>query len=73
VSYSLAARAGSVRVTVDVPPRLRSAALRVRLRLPVGEQIRGAALGGRSYSRFDAETIDLTGLRGRVSLSVATG
>jgi hypothetical protein len=73
LSYTARARRGSVRVTLEVPRRLGSAALRLRLRLPNGERITRVTIGGRSFERFDAgtETIDLTGLRGRV-VAVAT-
>jgi hypothetical protein len=44
--------------------------LRLRLRLPIGKHITGVALGGRAFTRFDAGsgTIDLSGLKGRVTL-----
>jgi hypothetical protein len=44
--------------------------LKLRLRLPNGERITSVTVGGRAFTRFDAasETIDLTGLRGRVNL-----
>jgi hypothetical protein len=49
------------------------AALRLRLRLPVGELITGVALGGRKFDRYEPRsgTIDLSGLRGRLSLVVS--
>ncbi len=74
LSYSLAARTGSVRVSMDVPPGLGSRSLKLRLRLPAGERIAGASIEGRAYPRFErkAETIDLTGLSGHVELLVAT-
>ena len=47
--------------------------LRLRLRLPAGERVTGVALRGRSFDRYDArsDTIDLSGLTGRVDLVVA--
>jgi hypothetical protein len=73
VSYSLTASAGSVLARVDVPPRLGSATLRLRLRVPAGERIVAATLAGRRSARLDgSETIDLTGLRGRVALVIST-
>jgi hypothetical protein len=70
LSYALRARRGSVTAHLTVPRRLGSASLRLRLRLPNGERITGVTVGGRAFARFDAasETIDLTGLRGRVDL-----
>ena len=75
LSYTLRAGRGSVRVRLDVPPRLGSAGLRLRLRLPNGERITRVTVGGRSFERFDAstETIDLTGLHGRLALVARTG
>jgi hypothetical protein len=74
LSYTLAAQAGSVQVSVQVPPRLGPGSLRLRLRLPAGRRITGVVVDGRSFDRFDAvsETIDLTGLKGRVRLAVST-
>jgi hypothetical protein len=46
--------------------------LRLRLRLPEGRGIGGVTLDGHPYRRFDAraETIDLSGRTGRLSLVV---
>jgi hypothetical protein len=70
LSYSMAARKRSVRVQLTVPRRVHPQTLRLRLRLPVGKHIIGVALGGRAFTRFDAGsgTIDLSGLKGRVTL-----
>ena len=70
LSYSLVARKGSVRARLTVPRRVRPAALRLRLRLPVGKRITSVAVGGRAFERFDSRsgTIDLSGLTGRVNL-----
>jgi hypothetical protein len=74
LSYTLRAGHGSVHVRLAVPPGLGAAALKLRLRLPNGERIARVTLGGRSFERFDAatETIDLTGLRGRINLTAVT-
>ena len=70
LSYSLVARKASVRVRLTVPRRVRPAALRLRLRLPVGKRITSVSVGGRAFERFDSGsgTIDLSGLKGRVDL-----
>ena len=70
LSYSLVARKASVRVRLTVPRRVRPAALRLRLRLPVGKRITSVSVGGRAFERFDSGsgTIDLSGLTGRVNL-----
>jgi hypothetical protein len=75
VSFSIEARPGSIRVTIEGTARARPAALRLRLRLPGGNRISSVQLDGRRYSRFDrdAETIDLSGRRGRLELVVAYG
>jgi hypothetical protein len=75
LSYSLLVRDGSVRVQLSLPKRVVPQALRLRLRLPVGKRITGVALGGRKFERFDAGsgTIDLSGLRGRVTLVASYG
>jgi hypothetical protein len=53
-----------------VPRRLGPASLKLRLRLPSGERITSVTVGGRAFTRFDpaSETIDLSGLHGRVNL-----
>ena len=70
LSYSLVARKASVRVRLTVPRRVRPAALRLRMRLPVGKRITSVSVGGRAFERFDSGsgTIDLSGLKGRVNL-----
>lgn len=74
VSFRIAAAARSSRVVVALPPAS-PGSLRLRLRLPDRERIVGVSLGGRPYRRFDAVTctIDLSGLSGRVGLTVALG
>jgi hypothetical protein len=72
VSYSLEAGKGSIHVRLSVPRRAALRTLRLRLRLPEGQRITGVALGGRAFQRVDAhaETIDLSGLSGRLDLVV---
>jgi hypothetical protein len=73
LSYSIDARGRSIRVRVNVPSRTPPSTLRLRLRLPDGQRITGVTLEGRSFHRFDpaSETIDLSGLTGRIDLVVA--
>jgi hypothetical protein len=73
LSYALSARPGSVRVRLRVPTRMRPHTLRLRLRLPAGERISGVTLRGRAFSSYQAQsdTIDLSGLGGRLDLVVA--
>jgi hypothetical protein len=70
LSYTLRARGHSVTARLTVPRRIGSASLKLRLRLPIGERITSVTVGGRAFARFDAasQTIDLTGLHGRVNL-----
>lgn len=70
LSYSLRVGKSAVRVQLTVPRRVVPRTLFLRLRLPVGKRITGVALGGRAFTRFDAGsgTIDLSGLKGRVTL-----
>jgi hypothetical protein len=70
LSYTLRARHGSVTARLTVPRRLGPASLKLRLRLPSGERITSVTVGGRAFTRFDpaSETIDLSGLHGRVNL-----
>lgn len=73
ISFSIAARPQSIRVTIDGPSRSRPDALRLRLRLPRGNRITRVLLGGRPFRRFDpaSEEIDLSGQPGRLDLVVA--
>jgi hypothetical protein len=74
LSYSIAVGAGSIRLHVDVPRRVRPQTLKLRLRLPRGERMKGVALGGRDFFRYvpATETINLSGLRGSLDLLVTT-
>jgi hypothetical protein len=73
LSYSIDARARAIRVRVNVPARTPPGTLRLRLRLPDGQRITGITRGGRAFHAFDpgTETIDLSGLTGRIDLVVA--
>lgn len=73
LSYSLISRKGSVQVRVTVPERVAPRMLRLRVRLPLGKQITGVALGGRKFDRYEPRsgTLDLSGLKGRLKLVVS--
>lgn len=73
LSYSLAVGPSAVRVRVAVPRRVVPRALRLRLRLPAGEQITGVALGGHKFDHYEARTgtIDLSGLSGDLHMVVS--
>jgi hypothetical protein len=68
LSFSIRSGKNVVRVSVDVPSG-HPGALRLRLRLPGEQRISRVALGGHAIP-FDptTETVDLTGLAGRVDL-----
>jgi pimeloyl-ACP methyl ester carboxylesterase len=68
VSYTLEAREGSVAATVQVPER-RPGELKLRLRLPPGRNLGTVTLGGRPFTRVNGQTLDLSGLRGRLELT----
>jgi pimeloyl-ACP methyl ester carboxylesterase len=71
LSYSLERRPDGIHATVEVPAR-RPATLKLRLRLPRGTAIAGVTLGGRPFARVTGETIDLSGLRGKLELVART-
>jgi hypothetical protein len=75
VSYALESAEGSVRGAVDVPARPLPRRLVLRLRLPRPARIVSVTVNGRPHSRFNrrAETIDLSGLEGRLELQVGVG
>jgi len=75
LSYSIDARGRAIRVRVNVPNRAQPGTLSLRLRLPAGQRITEVTLGAKPFYRFDraAETIDLSGLAGRIDLTVDRG
>jgi hypothetical protein len=75
LSYSIDARKPAIHVRVSVPRRSPPAELRLRLRLPDGKRITAVSLAGKPYARFDpgSGTIDLSGLTGRLELTVDRG
>jgi hypothetical protein len=60
--------AGRVTATVEMPSRQAPAKALLRLRLPKGHVIKSATIDGRPAIMTDAETIDLTGRTGKVTL-----
>ena len=75
VSFSLDSGANSVRVGLRLPRRAPMRSLSLELRRPGRQRIARVELDGRAYRRFDpaAETIDLTGLTGTMTLVVRFG
>jgi hypothetical protein len=73
VSFRLERTARTVQGWVEVPTRRHARTLRLRVRLPHGTRISSVQVDGRRWRRYDAGTgtIDLTGRRGMVELSVA--
>ena len=70
LSYTLAAKGGSVEASIEVPSRTPPRALTLRLRLPAGERLGAVTVDGRPDGRVDpaTSTIDLSGSTGRVTL-----
>ena len=75
LTYSLQARADTILATVDVPKRQAPKSLKLRLRLPRGQQIESVTIGGKPLepSQRVGETIDLSGLGGRLEVTVRYG
>ena len=71
LSYEIASGARDVQASIDVPAARRPVTLRLRLRLPAGRIISTVLVSGRpaSYDRA-AETVDLSGLTGRITVTV---
>ncbi|HEX6491013.1 MAG TPA: hypothetical protein VF002_06535 [Gaiellaceae bacterium] len=70
LSFAIEATKDSVRATINVPTTTRPRTLKLRLRLPPGTRIVAVSLAGRRYGRVDlnTETVDLSGLRGALTL-----
>jgi hypothetical protein len=56
VSYSIAAGARTLAISVTEPKRSRPKTLSLRLRLPAGARLLGVTVGGRRWTKFDAKT-----------------
>jgi hypothetical protein len=68
LSYTLDAGATSVRASIDLPSSF-SGPLRLRLRLPAGQQLGTVTVNGLPTTRFlGPETIDLSGATGHVDV-----
>ena len=72
ISYSIDSGERSVRARLEVPRRARMRSLSLRLRRPGRQRITRVELDGRPFRHYDpvAETIDLTGHTGRLTLTV---
>jgi hypothetical protein len=75
ISFTIAAAPRSVRVHLEVPAARSLRILRLRLRTPSRTLIASVSLDGRAWREFDpaAETIDLSGRTGSLSLVVRLG
>ena len=56
--------------TVQLPTRSIPHKIRIRLRAPGERKIKEVSINGTSYKRFDNETVDLTGLTGKLEIEV---
>jgi hypothetical protein len=72
VSYEIDAGSDEINATVEVPSRRPPLSLRLRLRVPTGRQVVAVRVNGRPrpFDRATA-TVDLSGLRGPLSLVAA--
>ncbi|HEX6761829.1 MAG TPA: hypothetical protein VF094_03415 [Gaiellaceae bacterium] len=74
VSFTLSRAGATLAGSVDVPSRPAPASLRLRVRLPRGEQLAAVRVDGRR-AKLDrrSDTIDLSGLRGHLELQAVVG
>ena len=72
ISFTIDSAADSIRARLRIPSRAPIRSLSLRLRRPGGRRITRVELDGKAFRRFDAraETIDLTGHTGSVTLTV---
>ncbi|MCL4691624.1 MAG: hypothetical protein KJ060_03835 [Candidatus Hydrogenedentes bacterium] len=77
VNYTVESHLSDNRVDANLllPSRNPTARTFLKLRAPVGREMNSVRVNGERYSRFNAstETIDLSGLTGRVELSISYG
>ena len=77
VSYSLEARADTIRAVVDPPTRAAPKTLELRVRLPRGQSVDAVTVNGKPLEQPEGErpgeTIDLSGLTGRLEVVVRYG
>jgi hypothetical protein len=64
---------GSVQLRLQVPERLGSAPIHLKLRLPAGVRLSGLTVDGQTGGRIDGEWIVLSGLKGSVDITAETG
>ena len=72
LSYEIDAGFGQITATVDVPERRPPLTMKLRLRVPAGHRVIGVRVDGKRRP-FDRETatVDLSGLRGTLSIVAA--
>ncbi|HYX77617.1 MAG TPA: hypothetical protein VE757_10610, partial [Gaiellaceae bacterium] len=71
LSYEIDTAAGSVHAAIDLPSGF-AGTLRLRLRLPPGEQLGATKVNGLAFHSFvDAETLDLSGRSGHIEVAAA--
>ncbi len=63
---------GSVRLRLQVPPRLGEIPIHLKLRLPAGLRLSGVTVDGQPSGRIDGEWIVLSGLKGSVDIMAQT-
>ena len=63
---------GKVRLRLQVPERLGSAPIHVKLRLPGGLHLSGVTVDGQTGGRIDGDWIVLSGLKGSVDITAQT-
>ena len=70
LSYEITSSPHAIRASIDLPAERRPAAVRLRIRLPAGRRVARVLVSGRP-TRFDrvAETIDISGLTGHVTVT----
>ncbi|HWL33144.1 MAG TPA: hypothetical protein VNP89_06025 [Gaiellaceae bacterium] len=77
VTYSLVARSDTIQATVDVPSRPAPKTLKLRVRLPRGQRVEAVTVNGKPLElpagERPGETIDLSGLAGRLEVIVRYG
>jgi pimeloyl-ACP methyl ester carboxylesterase len=77
VSYALEARSDTIRATVEPPSRPAPKTLKLRVRLPRGQRVEAVTVNGVPLELADGErsgeTIDLSGLPGRLDVIVRYG
>ncbi|MDQ3067548.1 MAG: hypothetical protein M3R12_10425 [Actinomycetota bacterium] len=72
VSYSIEARTDTILATVEAPARPAAKSLKLRVRLPRGQRVESATVNGKPVQAA-GETIDLSGLGGRLEVIVRYG